>query len=1662
MRKRSIALILCISIFFSMVGQSVPAASAAEKAVHILLDGEQISEIAIEQAEKEVLTAETQGLDVTSYQWQILLDPQNAIWVNIYDKTEQECEISYAVVKNLLDAAGRAYVRCVASGGEEQVCSEPVCITVLFVDNALAETVDVPMVLLTDLYVLTPEPEPTESTEEATEPTEGVESLSHLQVSAVEAEETQSTGAATEYVTVTIKYLDISSLTDQESSIYSPYVATIEKGSDFRQNVVSPTFLGFAPYYDADTTDDDDTIDDDAAMIPLNYTEVTENIEIKVYYMPIKVDFAIRYFFQNINDDLYTENVSLYHTSKAETGTIISDDYLRAQAGDTMGFEKMYHIPESVAADGSTIFECYYDRNYYLIQFDLDGGYGVEPIYARYSTPFVVNDPVKHGYHFKGWDMISVDTDGNGVADSGNGIVDVLPSVIPAEGQHYVALWETVDTTYTVVYWQENADDNGYTYWGNAKKQATSASYVDGADTALVDGMTDAAYFTFNSVLSDKNVLVEGDGSTIVNVYYTRKYYTITFKATGPCTSSEDHSHGDGCYDYICESGQHIHTEECLVCTMPEHTHGESCCTLTEHTHNADCCSIAYHVHSSDCCAIEEHIRHDETCCTLEEHEEHDTSCWGDDVGNQSNYVGSNAPENPEQGQIYKGYLNNYIYIGTSWYRYNGTVNNYNQNTTIIIDPTCGKTLHTHGDGNCTYTDVLHTHGEGDCPCAEISHDHLDGNCNAEDCTNSGIQHNHGDGNCTCSQLAHTHEDNCYNCGNTEHNHKNACLRLICGIPEGHSHSNICNNSNRTNTVKIVYRKYQQSIEDLWPITDDNGVTYSSGERWKPSDSSYYSEVLVYISSMPPDDFTLTLDESSNSTKTMYYYLQVLPGEEYSVEYDGYQFKLHNIISADYGYITEAEDFFDIKGFDQYASDPSFSGGEIRNSNTAYFYYKRITDHVFQFDNNGILIDDREEYGIMYGASLESYYFTPEYPTNLEPNAYFFAGWYTSPGCYEGTEVNWKTLTMPEGNLLLYAKWIPKTHHVNFFTTLDDMNAYEADPSSVTPYKTYDEVTHGTVVGSIENPDRTDESNMNLIFAGWFYIENGQKKAFAPLDMPVNRDMNIFADWSSSQPQPYHIRYVLLSDPSVKVADDTTGFAYGGSTRTFTAKAGNPYNQLYEAYNSGFFPTVGSHSITMQYEEDKDNPVLNVYTFYYVEAKNIEYTVRYVNKETNTLLEEATVKSTSNAVVTERFKAFENMVPDAFYKRLVIAVEWDEKKQEYVGTDDNVITFYYTPNTTSAYYAVHFMLEKQHDDSLTEDEITALQAQYHIDGSGGYEETGTYVEGIGDVDSTVSIIPQNFAGFELIDNDSVAISVVDGIQSVTRYTGTHYDITITEEGTELYIFYKRLEYDYTVHYYLYNTTMPVSDDFPSEMRTAPYGSTITKEAAVIPGYTCVSAQTTQTIPIRDNAEQNVITFYYAPVQYVAEYVAVPVDGGWLSNTIEVVTGNDELAGSVPTANQYYEFEGWYLDEACTQSAADYGTIDESTNQFVPYKNKLSETERNIFYAKFICKAGDLTIDRDDAEDEKQVFVYEVKNSTTGETIYVTVVGNSSVTIHDLPFGEYAITQQNDWSWRYGDGSRTVSHQSVDGTTVVFRENADTQQWLNGNSDLIQNQRRAFE
>ena len=71
---------------------------------------------------------------------------------------------------------------------------------------------------------------------------------------------------------------------------------------------------------------------------------------------------------------------------------------------------------------------------------------------------------------------------------------------------------------------------------------------------------------------------------------------------------------------------------------------------------------------------------------------------------------------------------------------------------------------------------------------------------------------------------------------------------------------------------------------------------------------------------------------------------------------------------------------------------------------------------------------------------------------------------------------------------------------------------------------------------------------------------------------------------------------------------------------------------------------------------------------------------------------------------------------------------------------------------------------------------------------------------------------------------------------------------------------------------------------------------------------------------------------------------------------------------------------------------------------------------------------------------------------------VTVWGNSTETLVELPIGTYTISENAGWSWRYSannGGSAALTAQNPTGSiTCVNTKNNN--QWLNGFSEVVRN------
>ena len=347
------------------------------------------------------------------------------------------------------------------------------------------------------------------------------------------------------------------------------------------------------------------------------------------------------------------------------------------------------------------------------------------------------------------------------------------------------------------------------------------------------------------------------------------------------------------------------------------------------------------------------------------------------------------------------------------------------------------------------------------------------------------------------------------------------------------------------------------------------------------------------------------------------------------------------------GWEFTTEDYIKIPGFTYASSDGDNLG------NNYYIYYSR-NSYNLDFNNNGTIVKSEK---VPYEKALVEYKFVPEYPSGLEENAYTFDGWYTDPGCT--VAVDWDNATMPYNNTILYAKWAPKTHTVRTYLNEEAMNNNQQLGETQT-------VAHRAQATEPTLP------KTELQFVSWFYKdENGNEHAFN-FSMAVTRDLNLYAKWSSTILKTYTVHYVLASDGVTKIADDTTGSALVGNTKTFYAKGDT---DLYPDYRAGFYPDAVSKSLTVS--ADGTNEI----TFYYEDAGVVPYTVKYLDKATNEpLRDEKVVDNNRKAVVTEKALTISGYVADEYQKTLVVTKN-----------GENVITFWYTRDEAHAivYYAHH-------------------------------------------------------------------------------------------------------------------------------------------------------------------------------------------------------------------------------------------------------------------------------------------------------------------------------------------------------------------------------------
>lgn len=216
-----------------------------------------------------------------------------------------------------------------------------------------------------------------------------------------------------------------------------------------------------------------------------------------------------------------------------------------------------------------------------IIQIDKDGYYTLEndeildfyPVFTtaytiEYSTgfegsyiaPSIVFEgkntvepteiPHRNGYKFDGW-YTSQDKDENGTGEKFRFGSSIDNHMILFAG------WIPDRTSYRIVVWQQQASDDKswednqktYAYVGSETRTANTGSTVQLPNTFTQFGNQNNQTiggeqfnfigFRYNGNNTEKSAVVNGDGSTTLNVFYDRNPITITFKGIGDDTYTQ-------------------------------------------------------------------------------------------------------------------------------------------------------------------------------------------------------------------------------------------------------------------------------------------------------------------------------------------------------------------------------------------------------------------------------------------------------------------------------------------------------------------------------------------------------------------------------------------------------------------------------------------------------------------------------------------------------------------------------------------------------------------------------------------------------------------------------------------------------------------------------------------------------------------------------------------------------------------------------------------------------------------------------------------------------------------------------------------------------------------------------------------------------------------
>ena len=266
-----------------------------------------------------------------------------------------------------------------------------------------------------------------------------------------------------------------------------PWVSHVESGVSCNLTAESPEIQGFTP---------------DQTSVSFNDAYTTDKT-VTVTYKGAAVNYTVNHYLLNVDG---TKPATPAATEKVSGETGLPTE---ATAKVYTGFTPQAISQATVNADGSTVVEISYERNYYTLTWNTgESASYIAPEQVRYGAAVTKpdKDPTKVGYEFKGWDN--------------------LPETMPAEDLVVTAKWEAAKSAaYKIIYWTETVKEGVYTVNHVINGNGTVGNSIPNGSYKVPEGYKTTPV----AEKTDDDVKITADGTAVKNVYYARDSYIITF-----------------------------------------------------------------------------------------------------------------------------------------------------------------------------------------------------------------------------------------------------------------------------------------------------------------------------------------------------------------------------------------------------------------------------------------------------------------------------------------------------------------------------------------------------------------------------------------------------------------------------------------------------------------------------------------------------------------------------------------------------------------------------------------------------------------------------------------------------------------------------------------------------------------------------------------------------------------------------------------------------------------------------------------------------------------------------------------------------------------------------------------------------------------------------